>query len=158
MEDDLTDIEALPPESLPDTHAPQLAALVKSATDEQLAEQMADPENRKATLDEIFNRMAEHVDPNRAKGVEAVIHWKVLDGPDGPDHYEVVLHDGNCTVSETPSQDPRVTFQVAPVDFLKLVSGVQAGPVLFMTGKLKIEGDLMFASQVAGYFQIPQAA
>jgi putative sterol carrier protein len=30
--------------------------------------------------------------------------------------------------------------------------------VLFMTGKLKIEGDLMFASQVAGYFQIPQAS
>ena len=30
--------------------------------------------------------------------------------------------------------------------------------MLFMSGKLKIEGDLMFASQVAGYFQIPQAA
>ena len=154
----MTDIEAPTPASLNEIDATQLATLVRSATDEQLAEQMADPENRKATLDEIFTRMAEHVDADRAKGVSAVIHWKVLDGPDGPDHFEVVLSDGTCTVSETPGEQPRVTFQIGPVEFLKLVSGVQAGPVLFMSGKLKIEGDLMFASQVAGYFQIPQAA
>jgi hypothetical protein len=29
--------------------------------------------------------------------------------------------------------------------------------VLFMAGKLKIEGDLMFASQVASMFRIPRA-
>jgi putative sterol carrier protein len=148
-----------PPEALTDLDATQLAKLVASASDEQLAEGMADAAGRKATLDEIFRRMAEHVDPERAKGVSSVIHWKILDRPDGGyDHYEVVLDEGKCTASDSPTRDPRVTFKVKPVDFLKLVSGVQAGPVLFMTGKLKIEGDLMFASQVAGYFQIPQAS
>jgi putative sterol carrier protein len=148
-----------PPEALTNFEATQLAKLVAAATDEQLAEGMADETSRKTTLDEIFRRMAEHVDPARAKGASAVIHWKILDRPDGGyDHYEVVLDDGRCTASDSPASDPRVTFKVAPVDFLKLVSGVQAGPVLFMTGKLKIEGDLMFASQVAGYFQIPQAS
>jgi putative sterol carrier protein len=144
--------------TLTDFDATQLAKLVAGATDEELAQGMADEANRKGTLDEIFRRMAEHVNADRAKGVSAVIHWKILDRPDGGyDHYEVVLDDGSCSVSDTPGADPRVTFKVKPVDYLKLVSGVQAGPVLFMTGKLKIEGDLMFASQVAGYFQIPQA-
>jgi putative sterol carrier protein len=145
--------------TLTDFDATQLAKLVAGATDEQLAESMAEEASRKATLDEIFRRMAEHVDADRAKGVSAVIHWKILDRPGGGyDHYEVVVDDGTCTVAETPAAQPRVTFKVKPVDFLKLVSGVQAGPVLFMTGKLTIEGDLMFASQVAGYFQIPQAS
>jgi putative sterol carrier protein len=29
---------------------------------------------------------------------------------------------------------------------------------MFMSGKLKIEGDLMFASQVATFFRVPQAS
>jgi putative sterol carrier protein len=136
----------------------QLASLAASATDEQLTAGMADPEARRAILDEIFRRMSEHVDADKAKGINAVLHWKITDGPDGGiDHYEVVLNDGTCIVSEEPKGEPRVTFTVGPASFLRLVSGAQPGPVLFMAGKLKIEGDLMFASQVATMFRIPQA-
>jgi putative sterol carrier protein len=53
--------------------------------------------------------------------------------------------------------EPRVTFKLKPVDFLKLVSGNAAGPMMFMTGKLKIEGDLMFAAGVQSLFRIPGA-
>ena len=144
---------------LENVDATQLARLVKETSDRELEAALSDEAGRKRALDEIFHRMAEHVDPRRARGVSAVIHWKILDRPDGGyDHYEVVLDDGSCTVSETPSREPRVQFRIKPVQFLKLVTGVSAGPVLFMTGKLKIEGDLMFASQVASFFQIPQAA
>jgi len=147
------------PADLTNVSADQLAALAANATDEQLTEGMADPQARKAILDEIFRRMCEHVDADKAKGINAVLHWKITEGPEGSiDHYEVVLNDGTCTVSETPEGDPRVTFTVGPAAFLKLVSGAQAGPVLFMAGKLKIEGDLMFASQIATMFRIPQAA
>ncbi len=41
---------------------------------------------------------------------------------------------------------------------MKLVTGQQSGPVLFMTGKLKLEGDMMFASRMTGFFRIPKAA
>jgi putative sterol carrier protein len=139
--------------------ADQLAALAAGATDEQLAEGMSNPEARQQILDEIFRRMSEHVEPEKAKGSDAVLHFKITDHPDGGhDHYEVVLEGGNCTVSETPSDEPKVTFTVGPAAFLRLVSGAQPGPVLFMSGQLKIEGDLMFASQVATFFRVPQAA
>jgi putative sterol carrier protein len=139
--------------------ATQLAALVAGASDEDLAKGMADEANRKAVLDEIFRRMAEHVEPEKAKGVEAVVHWKILDRPGGgEDVYETVLKDGTCEVSESAEGQPRVTFIVKPVEFLKLVSGAVAGPQLFMTGGLKIEGDLMFAAQMASLFRVPQAA
>jgi putative sterol carrier protein len=139
--------------------ASQLAQLVAGASDEQLAQGMADAEARKRTLDEIFKRMAEHVEPRKARGNDAVIHWKILDAPGGGyDHYEVLLAGGECTVTDEPSRDPRVTFRIGPVDFIKLVSGNAAGPMLFMTGKLKIEGDLMFASTMTSLFRIPRAA
>lgn len=144
-------------QSLSEFDAGALAQMVATASDDQLAEGMSDPEGRKATLDEIFRRMAEHVEPSKARGNDAVIHFKILDAPDGGyDHYEVVLADGACTVTDEPSAEPRVTFRIGPVDFLRLVSGNAAGPMLFMTGKLKIEGDLMYASTMTSLFRIPK--
>ena len=157
MSDVPTPTESPSPESIKDFDAAQLSKLVAGATDEQLAEGMSDPESRKATLDEIFRRMAEHVEPSKAKGNDAVIHWKILDRPDGGyDHFEVVLDDGACTVTDSPSREPRVTFRIGPVEFLRLVSGNANGPMLFMSGKLKIEGDLMFASTLTSLFRIPK--
>jgi putative sterol carrier protein len=51
-----------------------------------------------------------------------------------------------------------VTFTLDGVDFLKLVTNNVQGPELFMTGKLKLEGDMMFAAQLPALFTIPSAA
>jgi putative sterol carrier protein len=137
--------------------AEDLAGLVANATDEQLEEAMSGPQ-REAALREIFARMAEHLDPNKAKGQDAVVHFQILGRPDGGyDQFEVVVRDGGCSVSEAPSEEPRVTLKIDPVSFLKLITSQRSGPELFMTGKLKIEGDLMFAPQIASLFRIPTA-
>jgi len=136
----------------------QLVQIVAGATDQQLEELMAS-EARKEILDDIFRRMAEHVDGERARDVTAVVHWKIYDRPDGGyDHYEVVLEAGECSVSDSPSREPAVTLKLKPADFLKLVSGSASGPTMFMTGKLKLEGDVMLASRLTSLFHIPKAA
>jgi len=38
------------------------------------------------------------------------------------------------------------------VTFVRLIMGQAQGPQLFMTGKLKVAGDLMFAQRVSGFF------
>ena len=147
--DQVPDFTAIPAEDL--------AGLVANATDEQLEEAMSGPQ-REAALREIFARMAEHLDPNKAKGQDAVVHFQILGLPDGGyDEFEVVVKDGKCEVTQTPSEEPRVTLKVEPVAFLKLITSQKSGPELFMTGKLKIEGDLMFAPQIASLFRIPTA-
>ena len=136
----------------------QLVQIVAGATDQQLEELMAS-EARKEILDDIFRRMAEHVDGERARDVTAVVHWKIYDRPDGGyDHYEVVLEAGECSVSDSPSREPAVTLKLKPADFLKLVSGSASGPTMFMTGKLKLEGDVMLASRLTSMFHIPKAS
>jgi putative sterol carrier protein len=133
----------------------EFARSVATTPDEQLAEGMRS-ELRGQILDEIFRRMEAHFDSSKAQRVDAVLHWKITGRPDGSlDHYEAVIRGGACRVTAQPSESPRVTFTIGGVEFLKLVTGNVDGPKLFMTGGLKIDGDLMFAAQVAGLFKIP---
>jgi putative sterol carrier protein len=133
----------------------EVAGAISSITDEQLREALTGPQ-REAIIGEVFRRMEAHFKPGSAAGVDAVIHWKIMGRPDGGiDHYEVVLHDGACTTSKAPQHEPRVTLALDGVDFMRLVTGNAAGPTLFMSGKLKIEGDLMFSTQIQSMFTIP---
>lgn len=163
----MSDAESTPSEGnggLPDMSsvgAEDFANLIANVSDEQIAEMMQS-ENRKAVLDEIFKRMTEFVDPARAKGTNAVVHFKLLNRPEslggGYDHYEVVFEDGKATTTDSPERDADVGIKVDPVDFLKLASNQASGPTLFMTGKLKLEGDVMLASTLTSLFRIPTAS
>jgi putative sterol carrier protein len=148
-------------ENLQQVGPEDFAKLMAESSDELIAEMVNGPA-RKQVLDEIFRRMADHVDPERARGTNAVVHFKILDRPEelggGYDHYEVVFDDGNCTASDKVEREPQVTIKVGPIDFLKLASNQASGPTLFMTGKLKLEGDVMLASRITGFFRIPSAA
>lgn len=149
---DLDALKTLDPEDF--------ANLMGSVTDEQLEEMMGGP-LRKKVLDEIFSRMADHVDPGKVGDTNAVIHFKIFDRPEdqggGYDEYEVVFENGKAQLSTEPHHDASVTIKVRPVDFLKLASNRASGPTLFMTGKLKIEGDLMLATRLTSFFRIPTA-
>jgi putative sterol carrier protein len=133
----------------------ELSRMVREVPDDDLAALMRS-DQRPVVLGEIFGRMAAHFRPQQARGIDAVVHFKVLDRPEGGyDHYEIVVRDGSCTLSESPSAEPTVTIRVKPVDFLKLVTSNASGPALFLRGRLKLEGDVMLASRLTGLFSIP---
>jgi putative sterol carrier protein len=132
------------------------AKVIADTPDEQLEQGMRS-ENRAIVLEGIFDQMEEHFDADGAKDIDAIVDWKIFDRPEGGyDHWRIEIADGQCRVHAEPDERPaRVTFRVKPVDFLKLVTGNASGPQMFITGKLKIEGDLMFAARVQGFFEIP---
>ena len=134
----------------------EAARNIAQASDSQLEELMTGP-MRGQILTEVFGRMEKHFRADAARDTEAVIQWRIGGGPDGSvDGWECVISDGRCEVREGLHADtPRVTFTVGGADFLRLVTGNAAGPTLFMSGKLKIEGDVMFAASAAGLFTIP---
>ena len=133
-----------------------VARLIREVPDKDLEALMAS-DQRGNVLEEIFGRMAEHFRGDRASGLEAVVHFKVLDRPGGGyDHYELVVREGTLAVNSQPALPPTVTLKVKPVDFLKLVTNNANGTMLFLRGRLKIDGDLMLASRLTGLFTIPQ--
>ena len=129
----------------------QVVALIGQASDEQIAEGVYGPQRQQMQA-EVFRRMQEEYKPG---GQDAVIHWTIT-RPDGdPDRWEVVIENGTCTATDQPSREPRVTMTLSGVDFMKLVTGNAAGPMMFMSGKLKISGDVAFAALMQGMFRIP---
>jgi len=136
------------------------ARIIGRASTDQVKGVLARPELRTRILDEIFRRMSEHLRTERAATVNAVVHWRLTggSGESGYDRWETVIENGTCLVYRESTRDPRVTITVHPVDFLKLITNNASGPVLFLTGKLKIKGDLGFAAGLTSLFDLPRAA
>ena len=133
----------------------QFAALVREASDEQLEEGLR--ENREVLLGEIFRRMPEQFVPERAAGIDAVIEWEIT-SPDGePDRWQLSVRDGRCDCAPGGDAKPDVSYRIAPVDFVKLITGVESGPKMFVFGRLRIRGNLMLAARMETWFRMPRA-
>ena len=74
--------------------------------------------------------------------------WKV------PGLAVAVIKDGTCTVSAGPAVNPNLTLQMAGQDWLDMLSGKQSGQMLFMSGKLKVKGDMGLAMKLGSMFQM----
>ncbi|GAB2764260.1 SCP2 sterol-binding domain-containing protein [Amycolatopsis magusensis] len=151
-------LDALRETDLRQVEPEQFARIIAGASKEQLEVVVADRALREKVLTEIFRRMSAHLRPDRAAGLDAVIRWRLTGGaaPDGFDRFETVIRDGACTVSRTPVEKPRVTITVSPVDFFTLITHQATPAVMFVTGRIKVKGDLAFAAGLIGFFDLPK--
>lgn len=136
-----------------------LIRLIAGVPREQLDAALAVPDLRTLVLEEIFRRMEAHVRSERVKKTRAVVRWRLTGGTGtgGFDRYETVLADGTCRVAREMSSRPRVTITLSPADFIRLIIRQATPPVLFVTGKIQVKGDLGFAAGLIGYFDLPTA-
>lgn len=134
----------------------ELAALVKQASDEDMVT-MLDAVGPKAAFDKVFEQMQSRFKPGMAGNVEADVVFDVQHGGESFT-YVVAIHNGACTCTEGDLEEPKARLTMSSPMFLKLVTGNADGPVSFMSGKLKIKGDIMFTSRLLGFFERPTAA
>ena len=133
----------------------QIAEALKAATDEQVQEGFR-AVGVKDALDRTFNTMQEHFLPDKAEGVSVDVQWVVTDqGEEFP--YTASIADGKCTITAGKAASPRVSLTMDLVTFVRLIMGQAQGPQLFMTGKLKVSGDLLFATRIMGFFDRPSS-
>jgi putative sterol carrier protein len=131
----------------------QLAEAVRSLNDEELLQVLGSQEGGyKATLDQAFGGMAAAYNPAKANR-EAVFQWDVTT-PDGVETYTVHCAD-TCTVEHAKAESPTVTLSLPLPDFLRLILGQLDGMQAFMTGKLKLGGDIMLAQAMQSWFDRP---
>jgi hypothetical protein len=132
-----------------------LAQLVRSTPPDQLAQGIK--LNRDAILGEVFRRFPEQL-TDAGRRQDAVIQWRISggSGEGGYDRWFVVIRDGRCGTERDLDVRPRVTFTVGPVDFLRLVTANANPTRLFLTGRLRIRGDVVFAARLPQLFAIPR--
>lgn len=112
-----------------------------------------------AVLRRIFVQMENHLVPEKARGVDSDIQFVVTDQNEEYLH-AVTIRDGRCSSADGTVEGPTVTLRMDLVPFLRLVAGQATSPatspVLYMTGKLKVIGNLMVAAGVSSFFQPPK--
>ena len=106
-------------------------------------------------LDRVFEQMTARFRPEHAAGVDAVSQFVIRDG--GDEHpYLVVIRGGRCEVRPERGKEPRVTLVADLLSFVMLVTGHAEGANLFMTGRLRVAGDLVFALRLLSFFDRPK--
>ena len=128
----------------------ELAALIEGKSDDEINAGVAERGTEKV-LSQIFEYMAGRFQPERAGNQSAVIGWDVT-SPEGTHSYQLKVADGTCTVVQGNAEPARVTLGMALPDFLRFLTGQLDGMQAFMTGKLKLSGDMMFAQSMQAWF------
>jgi putative sterol carrier protein len=104
------------------------------------------------TVKETFDAMGGRFRADKAAGTNAVVQYEV--SGEGGGSWHAVIKDGTCTVSEGPAPNPNLTLQIAAADWLDMLAGKQSGQMLFMSGKLKVKGDMGLAMKLGSMFQM----
>jgi putative sterol carrier protein len=131
----------------------QLATVIKELSDEELAEQIKNL-GIEVVLKGIFDGMQDAFRPDKAAGTTATLQYDI-DTDEGTKQWTVEIAGDKCVTSEGPASDPRLTLQLGLIDFIRLIFGQAQGQQLFMSGKLKLKGDMMFAMQMQTFFEAP---
>ena len=104
------------------------------------------------TVKETFDAMASRFRPDKAAGVNATIQYEITGDQGGAWH--AVIKDGACAVTEGTAPSPTLTITMSGQDWLDMVGGKLSGQMAFMSGKLKLKGDMGLAMKIGGMFQV----
>jgi putative sterol carrier protein len=104
------------------------------------------------TVSETFDAMASRFKADRAAGTNAVIQYDI--SGEGGGTWHAVIKDGACTVAAGAGTNPSLTLQMAAPDWLDMTAGKANGQMLFMSGKLKLKGDMGLAMKLGSIFAL----
>jgi putative sterol carrier protein len=104
------------------------------------------------TVQETFDAMPGRFRADKASGTNATIQYEI--SGDGGGTWNAAIKDGSCAVSQGAAAAPSLTLQMSAQDWLDMLSGKQSGQMLFMSGKLKVKGDMGLAMKLGSMFQM----
>jgi len=97
---------------------------------------------------EFFDGLSARVDPARAAGLNNTYVFDIA----GAGVWTVAVHNGDVEVTEGDSGNGDVTISSSAENFERIVSGQQNPTTAYMTGKIKIKGDMGAAMKLQKLF------
>jgi len=96
---------------------------------------------------EFFEGLESRIDPAKAAGLTASYHFEI----DGSGNWTVDVDAGKVTVTENGA-DADCTISTTADTFLKIANGEQNPTAAYMSGKLKVKGDIGQAMKLQKLF------
>ncbi len=103
-----------------------------------------------AIIKMIFEGMSGSFQPNKAVGVNTVIQYDITG--EGGGKWYVEIANGKCDVREGQHNSPKLTLTIGDQDWVDMVMGKLDGNKAFMSGKLKLKGDMALAMKMGSFF------
>jgi putative sterol carrier protein len=105
------------------------------------------------SISDLMSKMPGAFLPEKAQGVDAVIHFKFTGAE--PGEWHAIIKDGKCEVAQgAASKMPTMTLTADSADYVKIFTGELDGMAAFMQGKIKLGGDLNLAMKLMQMFKI----
>jgi putative sterol carrier protein len=96
---------------------------------------------------EFFETLESRVDPAKAAGMSASYRFEI----EGAGTWHVDVDDGKVTVTENGG-DADCTISTSDETFMKIANGEQNPTAAYMSGKLKVSGDMGQAMKLQKLF------
>lgn len=102
------------------------------------------------TVAETFETMRSNFNPAGAAGIHKTLQWNIS----GDDAGKWAFHvkDQTCEMIPGGVEKPDITFQASDKDWVALNEGKLDATMAFMSGKVKIAGDMGLAMKVRTIF------
>ena len=105
------------------------------------------------TVSQLMEKMPGAFIPEKAQGVNAIIHFKFTGEEAG--EWNATIADGKVAVTQgIPSKQPTMTLTADSTDYVRIFTGELDGMQAFMQGKIKLGGDLNLAMKLMQMFKI----
>lgn len=101
---------------------------------------------------DVINTMKERTkdtEPAKIEGINGIFQFQLLGDDGGTFHLKVA--DGVVEVLEEAADNPSITISMAVADYEDIVAGNLNPTSAFMSGKLKIEGDMSLAMKLSAF-------
>lgn len=109
-------------------------------------------------IQDIFQEIDEALseNPSYAQEVEAIYQFNLKDSDSGV--YQLILQGEDSYTAKGEQEDPDCTLTMNTEDFKKMVEGELNGTQAFMTGRLKIKGNMGLALKLQSILSSYSAA
>lgn len=103
------------------------------------------------TVQQLLDAMPGAFIPEKAEGINADVNLNVLGNENG--QWTISIKDNKCSVLKGAVPNPKLTLTANSQDLLDIFSGKLDGVKAFMSGKLKLLGDIGLAMKLVNLFK-----
>ena len=131
----------------------EITEVIRSATDQELRALIDLEHFRAAGVVAILERFEEFADPERLAEIKGVVLFELARSKKDVERHTALFEAGTVTLNDSWEPDVKISADI--VDFVRLVTGQSNAALLYLGGRLHIEGNAMLALAVGSVFTVP---
>ena len=101
-----------------------------------------------SNLENLINQLSEHFDADAAGSMDEVFQFNFSDA----EPHVVTIKEGHCAIEAGVNDDASATLEMSSETLTEILNNDLNEMQAFMTGKLKVSGNMMLATQLKKLF------